>query len=68
MNQAWLSFSGSSVVARTVKNLPVMQETRFDPWRREWLPTRVFLPREFHGQWSLVCNSPWGRKELDMTE
>ena len=20
------------------------------PWRREWLPTPVFLPREFHGQ------------------
>ena len=20
------------------------------PWRREWLPTRVFLPGEFHGQ------------------
>ena len=19
------------------------------PWRREWLPTPVFLPREFHG-------------------
>ena len=24
------------------------------PWRREWLPTPVFLPREFHGQRSLV--------------
>ena len=20
------------------------------PWRREWLPTPVFLPEEFHGQ------------------
>ena len=20
------------------------------PWKREWLPTPVFLPREFHGQ------------------
>ena len=36
-----------------------MQETRFDPWvekipwRREWLPTSVFLPGEFHGQRSL---------------
>ena len=33
-----------------------MQETRFDPWvrknpwRREWLPTPVFLPGESHGQ------------------
>ena len=24
-----------------------------DPWRREWLPTPVFLPGEFHGQTSL---------------
>ena len=22
------------------------------PWRREWLPTPVFLPEEFHGQWA----------------
>ena len=39
------------------------------PWRREKLPTPIFLPREFHGQRSLVsyshlvCYSPWGRKE-----
>ena len=38
------------------------------PWRREWLPTPVFLPGEFHGQRSLVGYSPWGCKELDMTE
>jgi len=24
------------------------------PWRSEWLPTPVFLPAKFHGQWSLV--------------
>ena len=24
------------------------------PWRREWLPTQVCLPREFHGQRSLA--------------
>ena len=28
----------------------------------------VFLPGKFHGQRSLVGYSPWGRKELDMTE
>ena len=38
------------------------------PWRREWLPTPVFLPEEFHGQRSLVGYSAWGCKELDMTE
>ena len=38
------------------------------PWRRDWLPTPVFLPGEFHGQRSMAGYSPWGRKELDMTE
>ena len=41
-----------------------MQETGFDPrvgkipWRREWLPTPLFLPGKFHGQRSLVGYSP----------
>ena len=38
------------------------------PRRRHWLPTPVFLPGEFHGQKSLAGYSPWGCKELDMTE
>ena len=38
------------------------------PWRREWLPTPVFLPGEFHGQGTLVGYSSWGHKELDTTE
>ena len=38
------------------------------PWVREWLPTPEFLLGEFHGQRSLAGYSPWGRKELDMTE
>ena len=33
------------------------------PWTREWKPTPVFLPGEFHGQRSLVGYSPWGGKE-----
>ena len=42
------------------------QRPGFDPWvgkvprRRDWLPTPVFWPREFH--------SPWSRKELATTE
>ena len=57
-----------------VKNLPAMQETWVQslvgkiPWRREWLPTPVFLLREFHGQRSLAGYNPWGRKGSDMTE
>ena len=47
---------------------------RFDPWvgkipwRKAWQPTLVFLPGESHGQRSLAGYSPWGRKELYMTE
>ena len=33
------------------------------PWRRDRLPTSVSWPGEFRGLYS-----PWGRKELDMTE
>ena len=38
------------------------------PWGREWQPTPVFLPGEFHGQRSLADYSPWGCKELDISE
>ena len=64
----------TSLVAQSVKNLPVMQETWFALWvgkilwRKEWLPTLVFLPGEFHGQRSLASYTPWGHKELDTTE
>ena len=46
--------------AQTVKNPPTRQETWVlpwvgkSPWRREWLPTPVFWPGQFHGQKSLV--------------
>ena len=61
-------------VAQTVKRLPTMQETRFSPWvgkipwRREWQPTPVFLPGEFHGWRSLAGYRAWSCKESDMTE
>ena len=38
------------------------------PWRRDWLPTPIFLPGEFHGQRSLVGYSPWCCKESDTAE
>ena len=56
-----------------VKNLPALQETSVqslgweDPQRREWLPTPIFLPAEFHGQRNLAGYSPWGCKESDTT-
>ena len=43
-------------------------ETNWGPWRKAWQPTPVFLPREPHGQRSLVGYSPQGCKESDATE
>ena len=39
-----------------------------DQWRRKWQPTSVYLPKESHGQRSLVGYSPQGHTESDMTE
>ena len=61
----------ASLVLQNVKNPPAMQENlvwslgKEDPWRREWLPTPVFLPGEFHGQRSMAGYSSWGCKESD---
>ena len=66
--------AGASLVAQLVKSPPAMQHTGVQslvgkmPWRREELPTSVFLPREFHEQRSLVGCSTWGHRESDMTE
>ena len=55
------------------KNLPAMQEMGFKPWvgkipwRREWQPTPVFLPREFHGQRSLGGYS-WDHSQTQLTD
>ena len=38
------------------------------PWRRECLPTPIFLPKKFYGQRIMVSYSPWGHKESDTTE
>ena len=68
------SYNWASLMAQMVKNLPVVQETQIQSWvgkiswRREWLPTLVLLPGEFHGQRSLVGCSPWAHKESDSTE
>ena len=36
------------------------------PWRKKWLPTPVFLPRESHGQRNLVGYSSCSRKMSDV--
>ena len=64
----------ASLVAQTVKNLPPMQESQVwslghkVPWKREWQPSPVFLPWEFHEQRSLAGYNPWGHKESDTIE
>ena len=61
-----------------VKNLPANARDLRDigsipglgkiPERRAWQLIQVLLPREAHGQRSLVAYSTWGHTELDMTE
>ena len=56
-----------TLMAETVKSLLTKRETQIRSWgsfswRREWLPTAVSLPGEFHGQRSLEGYSPWDRK------
>ena len=68
---------GASQVVLVVKNLSANAGDIRDagsipvskiPWRRAWQPTPVFLPKESHGQRSLVGYSPWGHKKLDTVE
>ena len=60
---AFINKSGASLLAQMVYNLPVMQETGFNPsvrkipWKRKWQLTPVFLPRKFHDRgawWAIV--------------
>ena len=76
-SQTWgkvlFTWTWASLVAQMVKNPPAMKETwvwsqEKIPWRREWLPTPVFLPGEFHEQMSLAGYSSWDWKELDTIE
>ena len=61
-----LSFPGGSDAKESTCQC---RRWEFDPWvgkilwRREWVPTPVFLPEESHRQKSLVGYRPWGRKE-----
>ena len=68
---------GTSPVALVVKNPSANAGDAGDPgsrpgsrtssWRRAWQSIPVFLPRESHGQRSLVGYSPQGHKESDTT-
>ena len=64
----WRSGKGSACQCRRHRR------SGFDPWvwkshwRRKWQPTPVYLPRESHGQRNLAGYSPWGCKELELSE
>ena len=64
----WLSGTESTYQGRRCKRCGLASWVRKIPWRRKWQPTPVFLPGKSCGQRSLVGYSPWGCKELDMTE
>ena len=61
----WLSGKESSCQCRRCGFDPSVEK---NPWSRKWQPIPVFLSGKFHGQRNLAGYSPWGRKELDMTE
>ena len=62
------------LVAQLVKNLPACRKPGLDSWvgkilwRREWLPTPLVLPGQFHGQRNLAGYSAWGCIGSDKTE
>ena len=45
------------------KEMKVRSLGRENPRKKEMVTTPVFLPRESHGQRSLVGYCPWGHKE-----
>ena len=64
---------GASLVAQTVKNLPAKAGDparslgKEDPLEKGLATHSRLLPREFHGQRSLMGYSLWGCKESDTT-
>ena len=60
-------FPGGSVVKNQLANAGYAGSNpwvRKIPWRRKQQPTPVLLPGEFHGERSLTCYRPWGRKRV----
>ena len=71
MPKTWVLISGSRRSPGEGKWQPtqvLIPGSGRSPGEGKWQPTPVFLPGESHGGRSLVGYSPWGRKELDMTE
>ena len=72
-NNETLCIVKTSLVAQMVKHLPTMWETRVQSLAQEDLlekevATHSSILTSSRGRKSLVGYSPWGSKELDMTE
>ena len=65
MLPTWLSGKEATCQCRRRGFGPWVEKTSLE-W--EMAPTPVFLPEKFHGQRSPAGYSPWGPKELAMTE
>ena len=66
---SWVfSSCGSSVVLLTRYNGELREPLLWRQCHREMRAFFSCMPRKFHGWRSLVGPSPWGHKELDMTE
>ena len=74
LRPTWLPIPGCLALDEWSRHCDYLRKPKFNPWfgkipwRREWQPAPVLLPRKFHGQRSLVGYSPWGCKQLDMTD
>ena len=64
----WLRGKESASQCKTLKSWRFNPWAGKDFWRKKWQPTPLFLPREPHGQRSLVGYSPWGHKESNTAE
>ena len=69
-----LPYSGASLVAQMVKNLPAMQKTwvrslgQEDPWEKRIATHSNILAWRIPWTGEPGGYSPWGRKESDTTE
>ena len=71
---SYLGFPGGSVIKESSCQCRRCKRCSFNPWdkkipwSRKQKPTQVFLSGKFPGQRSLAGYSPWGPKELELTE
>ena len=69
-----LVFWGASLVAQMVKNLPAMQETRFDPWVGRFPWSRKCNPLQYSCLFNPMDRGTWQvsvhmvAKQSDLTE